>query len=94
MEDINVNSIKKTVSDLLGKWSKKLNGELPVGDLKTSKLAEHEVYIVYKNKDIGLTVDQAFIARTKTQLDAIMTYADRSPVESITKARFIEKYIY
>lgn len=91
MEDINVDSVKKAVADLFDKWSKNLRGVIPTRDLKTSKLAEREIYIVYKKTD-RKSIDQAFIARTALQLDAILTYADKNPINGITKVRLIEKY--
>lgn len=90
MEDINVSSVKKMVADLFEKWSKDLRGVIPIRDLKTSKLSEREVYIVYTEPVNERAIDKSFIARTEMQLDAIMTYDDK--ITGITKARLIEKY--
>lgn len=90
MEDINVSSVKKMVADLFEKWSKDLRGVIPIKDLKTSKLSEREVYIIYTEPANNRAIDHAFIARTEMQLDAVMTYDDK--ITGITKVRLIEKY--
>lgn len=94
MTKIKVDDFKEVMANILGKCIDKLRGILPTGDLKTSKLARNEVYIVYKETD-RLQVEQAYIATTEMQLDALLTYDDRGPkITGIRKAQLVERYDY